>query len=140
MANVEIKPTPGFDWHTGTHVALHARELWLGAQAPPLLSSFSFEALMAAKEAAPELPRGWLIKTFTDADWERLEELGAVSMHTDYRRLEPAEIKRLHDRGYKVLAYTVNDAQIAQSLLDAGVDGIFTDNLRDFAVRFPRYI
>ncbi len=140
MANVEIKPTPGFDWHTGTHVALHARELWLGAPAPPLLSSFSFEALMAAKEAAPELPRGWLIKTFTDADWDRLEELGAVSLHTDHRRLAPADVARLHDRGYKVLVYTVNDAQIAQSLLDAGVDGMFTDNLRDFAVRFTRHI
>jgi glycerophosphoryl diester phosphodiesterase len=55
MANVEIKPTPGFDWRTGTHVALHSQQLWQGADAMPLLSSFSFEALMAAKEAAPGL-------------------------------------------------------------------------------------
>ena len=137
MANVEIKPTPGFDWRTGTHVALHSQQLWQGAEVPPLLSSFSFEALMAAKEAAPQLPRGWLVKRFTGADWERLEELEAVSLHTDHRRLPLEEIPRIHERGYRVFVYTVNDAAVAQTFLDAGVDGIFTDNLRDFAQRFP---
>jgi glycerophosphoryl diester phosphodiesterase len=140
MANVEIKPTPGYDWRTGTHVSLHAQQLWRGARVPPLLSSFSFEALIAAKEAAPELPRGWLIKQFTDADWERLEELEAVSLHTDHRRIAPGDIARIRDRGYRVMLYTVNDADMAQSLLDAGADGLFTDNLGEFAARFPDLI
>jgi glycerophosphoryl diester phosphodiesterase len=140
MANVEIKPTPGFDWRTGTHVALHSQQLWQGAEAQPLLSSFSFEALMAAKEAAPELPRGWLIKQFTDADWERLEELEAASLHTDHRRLSLEDIARIHKRGYRVFLYTVNDAEVARTFLDAGVDGLFTDNLREFAQRFPEHI
>jgi glycerophosphoryl diester phosphodiesterase len=140
LANVEIKPTPGFDWHTGTHVALETRRLWPDAPVPPLLSSFSFEALMAAREAVPDLPRGWLAKTFTDADWDRLEELEAVSLHTDHRRVTQQLIDKLHTRGYRVLVYTVNDLETAQSLLDAGVDGLFTDNLRDFALRFPRDI
>jgi glycerophosphoryl diester phosphodiesterase len=140
LANVEIKPTPGFDWRTGTHVALHAQQLWRDAPAKPLLSSFSFEALMAAKEAAPDLPRGWLIKQFTDADWDRLEELEAASLHTDHRRLALEDVARLHDRGYRVLVYTVNDAAVAGTFLDAGVDGLFTDNLREFAQRFPELI
>jgi glycerophosphoryl diester phosphodiesterase len=140
LANVEIKPTPGFDWRTGTHVALHAQKLWEGAEAPPLLSSFSFESLMAAKEAAPELPRGWLIKQFTEADWDRLEELEATSLHTDHLRLALEDIARLHERGYRVCVYTVNDAEVARTFLDAGVDGLFTDNLREFAQRFPTLI
>jgi glycerophosphoryl diester phosphodiesterase len=140
MANIEIKPTPGFDWRTGTHVALHTQELWKGAPSPPLFSSFSFEALMAAKEAAPEIPRGWLIDQFTDADWDRLEELEADSLHTDHRRITPAAIAKIHERGYRVCVYTINDAEVAQSFLDAGVDGLFTDNLREFAQRFPQHI
>ena len=140
MANVEIKPTPGFDWRTGTHVALHSQQLWAGADAAPLLSSFSFEALMAAKEAAPSLPRGWLIKQFTDADWDRLEELEAASLHTDHRRIALDDIARIKERGYRVFVYTVNDIEVARTFLDAGVDGIFTDNLRDFAQRFPDLI
>jgi glycerophosphoryl diester phosphodiesterase len=140
MANIEIKPTPGFDWRTGTHVALHTEALWQGAAQPPLFSSFSFEALMAAKEAAPEIPRGWLVKQFTEADWERLEELEAASLHTDHRRIGPETIAKIQARGYRVFVYTVNDAQVAQSFLDAGVDGLFTDNLREFAERFPALI
>jgi glycerophosphoryl diester phosphodiesterase len=140
MANVEIKPTPGLERETGTRVAQLAREYWKGADVPPLLSSFSFEALMAAKEAAPELPRGWLTKELVEEDWPRIEALGAVSIHTDHKKFAPNVIKAVQARGYKVLLYTINDAALAQAYLDAGVDGIFTDNLREFAQRFPALI
>jgi glycerophosphoryl diester phosphodiesterase len=137
LANVEIKPTPGFDVETGKHVARDAEKLWAGASVPPLLSSFSFEALMAAKEAAPELPRAWLAKELTAEDWPRLAALEAVSFHTDHRKLAIPDIARLHDKGYRVMVYTVNDAATAEKLLDAGVDGLFTDNLLEFSARFP---
>src|SRR5258708_15005830 len=81
LANVEIKPTPGFERETGEHVAARARELWEGAAVPPLLSSFSFEALMAAKEAAPALPRGLLTDEFTPPDLAKLAGLDARSLH-----------------------------------------------------------
>jgi len=58
MANVEIKPTPGFEVETGRQVALDAARFWEGAKVAPLLSSFSYEALMAAKEAAPQAREG----------------------------------------------------------------------------------
>jgi glycerophosphoryl diester phosphodiesterase len=140
MANVEIKPTPGFEVETGKHVARDAARLWADAEVPPLLSSFSFEALMAAKEAAPGLPRGWLAKELTAEDWKRLASLDAVSFHTDHRKLEIPDIARLHDKGYRVMVYTVNDAATAERLLEAGVDGVFTDNLREFAACFPQMI
>jgi glycerophosphoryl diester phosphodiesterase len=140
MANVEIKPTPGFEVETGKHVAREAERLWAGAGVAPLLSSFSYEALMAAKGAAPRLPRGWLASELTDEDWPRLAALGAVSFHTDHRLLALADIARLKDAGYRVMVYTVNDAATAEKLLDAGVDGLFTDNLGEFAARFPEAI
>ena len=140
LANVEIKPTPGLDEETGRRVAAQAASLWAGAGVPPLLSSFSFEALRAAKAAAPALPRGWLAEELSAADWQRLAELDAVSFHTDHRKLDRADIARLQGKGYRVLVYTVNDAAVAKALLDAGVDGIFTDNLREFAERFPEHI
>ena len=140
LANVEIKPTPGCERETGEAVAASAQELWAGAKVPPLLSSFSFEALMAAKEVAPELPRGWLTEAFTAADWAKLAVLEAVSLHTDHRKVPHEAIARLHDKGYRVLVYTINDVAVAQQFVDAGVDGIFTDNLREFAERFPQAI
>jgi glycerophosphoryl diester phosphodiesterase len=137
MAHIEIKPTPGFDAATGRRVAELTQEHFRGAPVPPLLSSFSFEALMAAREAAPAIPRGWLIGEFTDADWDRLAALEAVSLHTNQRHFDLRNVERLHGRGYRVMLYTVNDVATAQWLLDAGVDGLFTDNLGEFAARFP---
>ena len=137
---MEIKPTPGFEVETGKHVAHEAARLWAGAKVAPLLSSFSYEALMAAKEAAPALPRGWLADKLTREDWPRLKALEAVSFHTDHRKLALADISRLRDAGYRVMVYTVNDVGAAEKLLEAGVDGLFTDNLRVFAGRFPEAI
>ena len=140
MANVEIKPTPGFDRETGTEVAAEAQKLWEGAAIQPLLSSFSFKALMAAKEAAPSLLRGWLVDEFTDEDWKRLKLLRAVSLHTNHTKLRTDDTAKLKDEGYRVMVYTVNDIETAERLFELGVDGIFTDNLREFAARFPDLI
>ena len=140
MANVEIKPTPGFDRLTGERVSLEAQRLWSDAAVPPLLSSFSYEALMAAKDAAPSLPRGWLTKEFGPDDWARLNSLEAVSLHTDHRRFDASLLAQLKQQGFRVFLYTINDASTAERWLDAGVDGIFTDNLADFAKRFPTLI
>jgi glycerophosphoryl diester phosphodiesterase len=140
LANVEIKPSEGLDRLTGERVAREAQALWRAAPVPPLLSSFSFEALMAAKAAAPQLPRGWLTEKFADEDWKHLAALEAVSLHTDHRRRDRIDIARLHREGYRVLLYTVNDAATAEALFAAGVDGVFTDELRLFAGRFPEAI
>lgn len=137
LANVEIKPTPGVERETGKRVAELAARYWKDADVPPLLSSFSFDALAAAREAAPHLPRAWLASRFSEADWGRMAALEAVSVHTNHTKLDPAVIPRLHDKGYRVLAYTVDDVAAAESLFGAGVDGLFTDNLRGLAARFP---
>ena len=140
MANVEIKPTPGTGRETGLAVAREAAKLWAGAKTPPLLSSFDFDALMAAKEAAPGLPRGWLVDQFTEGEWSRLEQLGAASLNTNHKKIDLKDVARLHERGYRVMLYTVNDVAAAERFFEAGVDSLFTDNLKVFAERFPRMI
>jgi glycerophosphoryl diester phosphodiesterase len=137
MANVEIKPTPGFERETGLQVAAEAEKFWAGAPAQPILSSFSFEAMMAAKESAPSLRRGWLADEIKDEDWARLKTLGAVSMHTNHKKLRVEDVRRLKGEGYRVMVYTVNEVETAERLFDLGIDGIFTDSLREFAARFP---
>ena len=137
IAHVEIKPSPGREEETGAHVAALAAEYWRGASVAPLLSSFSFAALSAAQAMAPELPRGWLTETIVPEDWDRIAKLEAVSLHTDHRKLARDDVKRLHDKGVRLLVYTVNDVARAEALFEWGVDGMFTDNLREFAQRLP---
>jgi glycerophosphoryl diester phosphodiesterase len=137
IAHVEIKPSPGREEETGAQVAALSAAFWKGSPVAPLLSSFSFEALEAAQRMAPELPRGWLSKELTEDTWARAARLEAVSVHTDHRKLQRASVQRAHDEGLRLLVYTVNEVARAEELLGWGVDGMFTDNLREFAQRSP---
>ena len=52
--------------------------------------------------------------------------------------LTPALIEAAHRAGKKVHIWTVDDSEIMERLIDAGVDGIFTDRvdtLKDVLVR-----
>jgi len=128
MANIEIKPTTGTGPLTGETVARAARELW-AEMTPPLLSSFDIDALAAAQQAAPELPRGLLLDEWRD-DWRALTtQLGCVSIHLNHRLLDEARIAALKDAGLRILVYTVNKPERAAELLRAGVDTICTDRI-----------
>lgn len=128
MANIEIKPTTGKEVETGRDVALAARELWQG-QAAPLLSSFSYEALEAAMQAVPELPRGLLLDMWHD-DWLALTSaLGCVSIHLNHKLLDAERTAQLKAAGLHILVYTVNQPARARELLSWGVDAICTDRI-----------
>ncbi|MBP2856103.1 glycerophosphodiester phosphodiesterase [Dickeya oryzae] len=127
--NIEIKPTTGCDEQTGRVVALAAYELWRNHPVAPLLSSFSVEALAAAQQAVPELPRGLLLDEWED-DWRNLTtRLGCVSIHLNHRLLDEARVRELKDAGLRILVYTVNQPDRARTLLQWGVDCICTDRI-----------
>jgi glycerophosphoryl diester phosphodiesterase len=95
----------------------------------PLFSSFSFEALMAAREAAPEIPRGYLLDRIPD-DWqEKMRLLDAVAVHTNHRHLSPHQAEAVKKAGYGLFCYTVNDPARASEILGWGVDAFCTDRI-----------
>ena len=125
--NVEIKPCPGEEARTGAAVAREAARLWAGADVAPLLSSFKPEALAAARDAEPALPRALLLDELWSGWPEAAEALGVVAVITNWRLMDRALIERLHARGWRALVYTVNDADVAERLVGEGIDGIITD-------------
>jgi glycerophosphoryl diester phosphodiesterase len=132
MLNIEIKPTPGDEVQTGRVVAAMAAALWVQNPAKPLLSSFSVEALQAAKDAAPDLPRALLLDNLP-GDWlATAQGLGCGAVVTHFSLMDAAVITRLHDAGMRAMVYTVNDAGEAQRLLALGIDGIITDAVDKF--------
>jgi len=127
MVNIEIKPVPGVEYRTGAAVAFDALSLWRNATVPPLLSSFSEEALEAVRKTAPDLPRALLLDKLPP-DWlERLRRLDCVALAANHRELDAAVIGAAHAAGFKVLCYTVNDPARAHDLLSWGLDGLITD-------------
>ena len=134
-ANVEIKPCPGREVETGAAVALEARSLWREAPAPPLLSSFSEDALQAARRVAPELPRALLVHALPQGWVERCRALGCVALDANHEALTRDVIAQAHAAGLRVVSYTVNDPARARELLDCGLDCLITDAVDAIAPR-----
>jgi glycerophosphoryl diester phosphodiesterase len=136
--NVEIKPVTGKERATGGAVARETARryedlLQPGTDAPaidvrvPLLSSFSREALVGAREADPRLPLGLLVDE-VPADWRsQLEVLGCVSLHANHATLAAETVRAAKAAGYWVFCYTVNTAARAGEILKWGVDAFCTD-------------
>lgn len=125
--NIEIKPVPGRERETGAAVALDASVLWRDTEVPPLLSSFSEEALAAARDAAPSLPRALLVNAVPDNWLQRVERLACVALAADHQTLTAAGVDAAHEAGYRVLCFTPNEPARVIELAGWGVDGIVTD-------------
>jgi glycerophosphoryl diester phosphodiesterase len=135
--NVELKPAAGFEAATGHATAALTRQLFAAEIAAavvdprtiPLFSSFSIEALMAARAVAPEIPRGYLVDA-VPPDWHaRLQALAAVALHVNHETLTPDLAQKIRAAGFGLFCYTVNDPVRARTLLAWGVDGFCTDRI-----------
>ena len=121
--NIELKPSPGADVQTAKAVAATIES----TKQPILVSSFSQVALGTFHACAPGTPLGALYRAAPrDADLRRL----AVPVHTVHvaaKGLTRAEVERLTTVGFRVLGYTVNDADRGRQLRGWGVAAVFTD-------------
>lgn len=129
LVNLEIKPSPGREVETGAVVADHVARMWKDQAVKPLLSSFKPEALAAAQVRQPDLPRALLL-TDWHPGWQRtVAALGCVAVVVHHPCLDEATIARAQSMGLRVLTYTVNDADRANLLWRAGLDGLITDTM-----------
>lgn len=143
--NIEIKPSPGFEAATGAAVARTTCTVYAdlirqgGASAErveprvPLLSSFAPDALIAAREAAPDLPLGWLIDDIPH-DWRTtLARLDCISLHTNHKYLTAQRTRDIKRAGVWLFCYTVNSPERSRTLFNWGIDAFCTDAIDRFA-------
>ena len=129
MVNLEIKPTPGTERLTGEVVAHDAQRLWRESAVKPLLTSFDIAALEGAQAAAPSLPRGLLLDTMRP-DWlDVASALGCQAVVCNYRLWSADTVAQAKAAGLRTLSYTVNEGEVAQRLIEWGLDGIITDRV-----------
>ena len=96
-----------------------------------LIQSFSAASLGRIREMDPALPLIQLIRSRTSArrivaDLPQIAEY-AVGIGPSHRAVTPALVEAAHDAGLHVHPYTVNGERPMRRMIDAGVDGIFTD-------------
>jgi len=129
LINIEIKPTTGTDIETGRAVALAAGSLWQEHDVRPLLSSFSVDALSAAQQAAPQLPRGLLLDEWDENCLELARNLQCSALHLNHEVLTEERATTILDAGFAILAYTVNSPYRARTLLAWGINSLCTDRI-----------
>lgn len=126
-ANVEIKPAAGFEAETGHVVGALLEALPRGARTEVLLSSFSIEALLAAEQQVPGLPRAVLVEGYSPEALAAAHQLGCVSVNVGLSGLEAAHVQAVRSSGLRVMVYTVNTQEAARRLVEWGVSGLFSD-------------
>ncbi|MFN8924799.1 MAG: glycerophosphoryl diester phosphodiesterase [Rhodospirillales bacterium] len=125
--NLEIKPCPGRARATAETALAVAGRLWPADRPPPLVSSFSVEALEAAMHVRPDWPRGYLTGGLPRNWRETAERLDAATVNIDHRKETPASVRAIRETGRPVLAFTVNEGARARELIGWGVTGVFSD-------------
>jgi len=134
--NIEIKPCPGQEYETGKRVAKDTASYFEqellnpSTDQIPLFSSFSFDALAAAREETPSIPRALLVEEIPTNWYEMLFELKAVALHCDHKYLTKEVASEVKAKGFGLFCYTVNNRDRAKELItELGVDSFCTDRL-----------
>lgn len=127
-ANIEIKPSAGLARETARVTLETVKRAWPASLPAPLISSFEVEALVVARDLAPDLPRGYLVEDLPD-DWlATARRLDCASVHPWHEPLTRAQLAALKAAGYRVAVYTVNEAARARTLRAWGADSLITDD------------
>jgi len=93
-----------------------------------VLQSFDFRTLHAMKKLAPEIRRAALWEGRPRSFVEIGKEAEAQIVSPQFRLVTPEQVKAAHAAGFEVLPWTPNAPAEWKRLVDAGVDGIITDD------------
>lgn len=125
--NIEIKPAPGMEYATVDAVLECVDAYWPVDQAKPLCSSFSLVVLENLHQSTIGCPIGMLIDHWESTWIEMARRFAVYSVHANVRALTAERVADIKHHGFKALAYTINDPEIAETVFSWGIDGIFSD-------------
>jgi glycerophosphoryl diester phosphodiesterase len=125
---VEVKTLPG----------MHDRALLETIDRGPAphryaVHSFDNQIIQRIGETRPELRRGILLSEHVDDPAAAMRAVGATTLWQDWRQIDRELVTRVHDAGYTVIAWTVNEIGDLERLVRLGVDGLcgnYPDRIR----------
>ena len=90
-----------------------------------VISSFKWEELEHMRSLNSNIPIGILTEDNPLNAIEIARNLNAISINPYYKSLTQEIIHKIHDAGFQVYTWTVNEVEDLQRLKDWGVDGVF---------------
>lgn len=98
------------------------------AAARTVVSSFDHAALYSVRSLDEKIRLGYLLGLTTlQTAFREMKEIDAESLNLSVRQTLARTVKAAHDRGRKILVYTVNTPVERDRLNKLGVDGIFSN-------------
>ncbi|MDD3020075.1 MAG: glycerophosphoryl diester phosphodiesterase [Alphaproteobacteria bacterium] len=126
--NLEIKPCPGREVETAEAMLDVLSQIW-DDRDRLLISSFSYVSLETSMDMAADWYRGLLLESEPMENWAELADyLDATTINIDGRTATRDLVDAIMDTERPILAYTINDPQLARTLRQWGVDAVFTDD------------
>lgn len=131
--NIEIKSRPEWDGVFTPEPPVFA-ELVLevireqGVEDQTCIQSFDARSLEEVHRQAPDITTAYLVEQSGRVE-RRLRELSfSPDIYSPYYRLVNQKmVTALHEKGIRVIPWTVNDRNVMRELIALGVDGIITD-------------
>jgi glycerophosphoryl diester phosphodiesterase len=95
---------------------------------PIIIQSFDLDSLATIRRLAPELPTAYLFSVPTaEVDAGQLPDVDVLAPNAALITARPDLIGTAHASGMEVHTWTVDDPVQMAALVDAGVDGLFTN-------------
>lgn len=120
---LEIK----YDAAWGMHHALVSALQNAQSAARTVVISFDPRTLLAIYKLDPTLMLGLLVEKESADATNAAAAVGARQLCPAASIVTPEFVKKIHDEGLHVAAWTVNSADEMRTMMSAGVDGIMTD-------------
>jgi glycerophosphoryl diester phosphodiesterase len=92
-----------------------------------VVESFDVESLKRMKAINPNLKTALLVEHLTDATILLAKQVSASEIAPHHESVTPPVVRRAHQAGLKVTAWTVDDPAEIKRLREANVDGIITN-------------
>jgi glycerophosphoryl diester phosphodiesterase len=103
-----------------------------GLESRVILQSFDWRTLDAAKKIAPEIRTSALYMSRQVGEKRdyiaEAKAAGYEIVSPHFSQTSKADVERAHQLGMQVVPWTANESVIWQALIQAGVDGIITDD------------
>jgi glycerophosphoryl diester phosphodiesterase len=125
--NLEVKPCAGREQETAEVAVDIVHQHWGASRPRPVISSFQEASLIAARDRAPALPRGYLVDELADRWADDVQRLGCSTVHVGWRKLTKAQVAAVKQAGFPLLVWTVNEPARARKLLAWGADAVISD-------------
>jgi glycerophosphoryl diester phosphodiesterase len=124
--NLEIKP---YDLPHDQVLRQISRvlEKYVDLQEQLIISCFDMALLKRCRQLLPQYKIGLLFDELPH-DWQRVaQEIGAFSIHLDWKNMSANQVQAIHAAGYRVYCWTLNDPQYQREFEAWGVDGVMSD-------------